>query len=331
MTYAFKRSAARSLSVIALACGVVPAALAQALDYPRKPVHMIVSFGAGAGLDVVARHIADRLSQEWKTTVLVENRPGASGAIAAKTVANAAPDGYTLLATSQVHYTNALLYKSLPYELSSFASIARIGGTQLVVVVPATSRFDKLQGVLSYAKANPGKISYASLGNGSSAHMAGSLLSSMAGVELLHVPYKEGSQALTQTISGEVAMNVVAITTAMAQVKAGKLKALGVTGATRSASMPEVPTVAEAGLAGYDLIPWYVLLAPAGTPQAVVDKISASVLKIARTPEFEDMLKKQGLELMVDGSREITQKLPGEVAKWEKAVTATGLKLDLGQ
>jgi len=321
----------RSLFAITLACAPVAAVLAQAQDYPRKPVQMIVSFGAGAGLDVVARHIGERLGQEWKTTVLVENRPGASGAIAAKAVANAAPDGYTLLATSQVHYTNTLLYKSLPYELSSFAAIARIGGTQLVVVVPATSRFDKLQGVLSFAKANPGKISYASLGNGSSAHMAGSLLGSMAGAEFLHVPYKEGSQALVQTISGEVAMNVVAITTAMAQVKAGKLKALGVTGATRSASMPDVPTVAESGLPGYDLIPWYVLLAPAGTPHAIIEKISTSVLKIARTPEFADVFKAQGLELMVDGSREITHKLPGEVAKWEKAVTATGLKLELGQ
>lgn len=325
----FRRCAARALCAIAMAAGLAPPASAQ--EYPSRPVRMIVSFGAGAGLDVVTRHIADRLSHEWKSGVVVENRAGASGAIAAKAVATANPDGYTLLATSQVHYTNALLYKNLPYELSSFAPVARIGGTQLVLVVPANSKFDRLPALLTYAKANPKDISYASLGNGSSAHMAGSLLSSMAGVELLHVPYKEGSQALTQTISGEVAMNVVAITTAMTQVRAGKLKALAVTGATRSSAMPEVPTVAESGLSGYDLVPWYVVLAPAGTPAAIVEKISSSVLKIASTPEFADLLRKQGLELMVDGAKDIAQKLPGEVAKWEKAVESTGVRLELGQ
>jgi tripartite-type tricarboxylate transporter receptor subunit TctC len=328
MSILFKPWAAKTLVAIALAAGIAPSVFAQ--NYPTKPVQMIVSFGPGAGLDVVARYIAERLAQDWKSSVVVDNRPGASGAIAARAVANAAPDGYTLLATSQVHYTNALLYRSLPYRLSSLTPVARIGGTQLVLVVPANSPFDSLSALLAYAKANPTKLSYASLGNGSSAHMAGSLLSSMAAVQLLHVPYKEGAQALANTISGEVSLNFVAIATAMSQVKAGKLKALAVTGATRSQTMPEIPTVAESGLAGYDLIPWYVLLAPTGTPPTVIEKISSSVLAIARTPEYGEVLRKQGLEPMVDGAADIAQKLPGEVAKWEKAVSATGLKLELG-
>ncbi len=302
------------------------AAIAQ--DYPQRQVQVIVPFGVSSGLDIVTRFVADRLSREWSSAVVVENRPGGGGVAGTDIVARAKPDGYTLLATTQTLYTNASLYKTQPYDASKFVPIARITAVPLVIVAGPTVPFDNIKGLVAEAKANPGRLSYASLGSGSTAHMAGALLNSLAGTQMLHVPYKESSTALTDTMRGEVSINFVAIPTAAAQIRGGKLKAIAVTGTKRTAALPDVPTVAESGIAGYEFVAWHGLLAPPGTPPAVVEKISSSVLKVARAPEFLAILQSQGLELSLDGASDFSAKLPTELVYWAKVVAATGVKLE---
>jgi len=302
--------------------------VANAQDYPQRPVQVIVPFGAGTGLDTVARFVADRLAREWNVGVVVQNRPGSSGIIGTDAVARAKADGYTLLATTQVHYTNGNLYKTLPYDPTLFVPVARITAAQLVMIAAPGAGFDSVQGLIAEAKAYPQKVSYASLGSGSTAHMAGALFNLLAGTQILHVPYKEASQALSDTMRGDVSVNFVAIPTAAAQLKAGKLKAIGVTGRKRSTVLPNVPTVAESGLPGYELVAWHGLLAPAGTPPAIVEKISSSVLRIAQAPEFQAVLQSQGLDLVLEGASEFSDKLPAELKRWAHVIASTGVKLD---
>lgn len=297
-------------------------------EYPQRQVQVIVPFGASSGLDVVTRFVADRLAREWNSTLVVENRPGGGGVMGTEIVARAKPDGYTLLATTQTLYTNASLYKTQPYDASKFIPVARITAVPLVIVAGPNARFDNIKGLIAEAKANPGKLSYASLGSGSTAHMAGALLNSLAGTQMLHVPYKESSQGVTDTMRGEVSLNFVAIPTAAAQIRAGKLKAIAVTGTKRTTALPDVPTVAESGIPGYEFVAWHGLLAPPGTPPAVVERISASVLKVARTPEFHTLLQNQGFELNLDGASDFSAKLPAELVYWAKVVAATGVKLE---
>lgn len=301
---------------------------ANAQEYPQRQVQVIVPFGASSGLDVVTRFVVDRLTREWNSPMVVENRPGGGGVMGTEVVARAKPDGHTLLATTQTLYTNASLYKTLPYDAAKFIPVVRITAVPLVIVSAPTASFDNIKGLVAEAKANPQKLSYASLGSGSTAHMAGALLNSLAGTQMLHVPYKESSQAITDTMRGEVSLNFVAIPTAAAQLRAGRLKALAVTGTKRSAALPDVPTVAESGIPGYEFVAWHGLLAPAGTPPAVIEKISSSVLKIARAPEFQAILQSQGLELALDSASDFSAKLPAELVHWAKVVAATGVKLD---
>ncbi len=319
----------RQVVAAALLCGVSLAAIAQdAQNYPQRPVQIVVPFGAGTGLDIVARFVAERLGREWNSNIVVENRAGSNGIIGASAVARAAPDGHTLLATSQTFFTNAYLQKSLPYDPAAFIPVARMASTQLVIVAAPTAKFDNMKSLIAEAKSQPLKLTYASQGNGSSAHMAAAWLDSLAGTKMLHIPYKESSQGVTDTMRGEVSLFFVAISVALPHVKSGRLKAIAVTGMQRSAQLPNVPTVAESGIPGYYMTTWHILLAPAGTPPAVVEKISSGIMKVARVLDFQTVLLNQGLDPMLDNSKELAAKLPGELAYWQKVVAATGVKLD---
>ncbi len=297
-------------------------------EYPIKGIRIVVPYGAGTGLDVLTRAMTLRLSEELKVNVFVENLAGSNGIIGTQSVARSNADGYTLLATTQSHYTSGMMYDNLPYDPGRFFPVARFGQAQLVIVASPQSNFSNIQGLVAQAKKNPNELSFASLGSGSSAHMAGALFNSMAGTQLLHVPYKDASQALTDVMRGEPSINFVAMPTAASQMKAGKLKAIAVTGIKRAGLLPDVPTVSESGVMGYEMGAWYALLAPEGTPNGVVQKISTSVLKIIRSPEFLAILERMGMDPMPEDTKEFTARLPAEIARWQKIVTLTKVKVD---
>lgn len=322
-------SHARRAALLAAASVVLAAGPAWASDdYPARPIRVVVPFGAGTGLDILTRALTQRLAEELKTTITVENQPGSNGIVGTGAVARATPDGYTLLATTQSHYTAGIMYTNLPYDPQKFIPVARYGQAQLVVVTSPSTGFAGVQQFVAEARKSPGKLSFASLGSGSSAHMAGALFNRHAGVDLLHVPYKEASQALADTIRGEPTINFVALPTAAAQMKAGKLRALAVTGVRRSASLPEVPTLAESGLPEYDMVAWYAMLAPEGTPAAVVQRVSAAISRITATPEYRANLERMGLDPMPDDARQLAAKLPAEIARWREIVALTNAKVN---
>ncbi len=326
MPHTTRRSALLAAASLALA-GVAPAALA-ADKYPSQPIRIVVPYGASTGLDVLTRSLSIKLGEELKANIVVENQPGSNGIIGTNAVARAPADGYTLLATTQSHYTAGMMYGNLPYDPNKFIPVARFGQAQLVVVTATGSPFSSAQELVAEARRAPNKLSFASLGSGSSAHMAGALFDSIAGTQMLHVPYKEASQALTDTIRGEPSINFVALPTAAAQIKAGTLKAIAVTGNVRSGSLPDVPTLAESGLSGYEFAAWYALFAPPGTPESVVQKLSAAVSRIISSPEFATSLVRMGLDPMPDNAREMAAKLPAENARWQKIVSLTNAKVD---
>ena len=319
---------------LTLALGLTPlAAIAmpawsQDAAYPSRPMRLVVPYGAGTGLDVLTRALVLKLGDELKTGIVVENLAGSNGIIGTQAVARSAADGYTLLATTQSHYTSGMLYSNLPYEPGKFVPVARYGQAQLVVVCSPGLGYSHVQALIADAKNHPRKLSFASLGSGSSAHMAGALFNSIAGTQLLHVPYKDASQALTDTVRGEPTINFVALPTAAAQIKAGKLKALAVTGSRRSHSLPDIPTLAESGLPGYEFVAWYALLAPEGTPAQAVHRISSAVSQITASAEFAAVLSRMGMDPMADNASELAAKLPLENAQWQKIVALTQAKVD---
>jgi tripartite-type tricarboxylate transporter receptor subunit TctC len=322
-------SHARRATLLAAASLVLAASPGWASeDYPARPIRIVVPFGAGTGLDILTRALTQRLAEELKTTITVENQPGSNGIVGTGAVARATPDGYTLLATTQSHYTAGIMYTNLPYDPQKFIPVARYGQAQLVVVTSPTTGFANVQQFVAEARKSPGKLSFASLGSGSSAHMAGALVNRHAGVDLMHVPYKEASQALADTIRGEPTINFVALPTAAAQMKAGKLRALAVTGVRRSASLPDVPTLAESGLPEYDMVAWYAMLAPEGTPAVVVQRVSAAISRITATPEYRANLERMGLDPMPDDARQLAAKLPAEIARWREIVALTNAKVN---
>lgn len=300
-----------------------------AQDFPAKPVRIIVPFGAGSGLDTVSRFVADRLSKEWGQSVLVENRPGATGVIGTEAVFRAPADGYTILATTQSHYTGASLVSKLAYDpVKDFTPVVRISGANLAMVAATGSPVSSIQALVAEAKARPDTLTYATLGAGSTAHMAGALLNMVGGIQVTPVHYKETSQAMADTMSGTVSINFVAIPTASAQIKVGRLKPIAVTGPTRAKALPDVPTVSEAGVPGYEFVAWHGFFARASTPAGVVRKISDDVMKIGAIPEFAALLQAQGLDLALKGPAELSAQLPVEAQRLFKIMSDAGVKRD---
>jgi tripartite-type tricarboxylate transporter receptor subunit TctC len=321
---AVRRVAALAWLVVALA-----GSSAHAQGYPNRPVRIVVPFSAGTAADIVARQMGQRLSEMWGQGVVVENQAGAGGNIGAGIVAKAAPDGYTLLMMGINHVINPSLYKEVPYDaVRDFRPIARVAVAPLAIVANPKFPPNTIPELVAYAKAHPNDVLYGSGGNGSVTHLAWELLKSQTGIRMTHVPYKSIAPMVTDILGGQIPVGAPAAASALPYVKAGTLKILAITSLKRSSVFPEVPTVAEAGIAGYDVSAWNGLLAPARTPDAIVDKIYADVVKVAQSKEFVDLLHQQALEVDLLGPAQFRTFVASELDKWSKLVKESGAKLD---
>jgi len=317
-------AAAIALSLASLAGAQPPAA------YPAKPVKLVIPFPPGGPLDVVGRAIAQKLTDAWGQSVVVDNRPGAGGNIGADLVAKSPPDGYTILMGAlSTHAVNPSLYAKMPYDaIADFAPITLVAVTPNVLVVNASLPVNSAKEFIAYAKANSGKLAFGSGSNGSAGHLAGELFKVDTGTDSTHVPYKGGAPATQALLAGDTQFMFDNLANAMPQVKAGKLKALAVTTAERSKLAPELPTMAEAGLAGFDISTWFGLFAPAGTPKDVIAKWNAEVAKILNSPEMREKLIAQGAEPSPDTPEQFAAFVKSEIAKYAKIIKASGAKVD---
>jgi len=319
------RSLARTLAALALALPL--AAIAQ--SWPAKPVKIVVPFAAGGPADIYARALAEKLSQALGQAFVVEDKPGGGSIVGTDTVAKSAPDGYTLLMMSNTHTVNESLIPDKPFVLlRDFVPVAPVNYSDLLMVVHPSVPAATVREFVALAKAQPGKLNYASSGPGTPYHMAGELFKAMAGVDVVHVPYKGSSGARTDILGGQVQMMFDAITTMAPHVRSGKLRALGSTGKARSSVLPEVPTVGEAGVPGYEAVIWLGVLAPAGTPKAIVERLNAEITRISSSPEMREAWAKQGATAMTMTTEEFGRHLREDIEKWARIVKLSGAKAD---
>ena len=316
------------LLALGLACAVA-ATPALAQSYPSKPVRLIVPFAAGGPADVYARFMSQRLQDALGQPFVIDNRPGAGSVIGTDAVAKAAPDGYTLLLMSNAHTVNESLIPNKPFQLMrDFVAIAPLNYSDLVLVANPALPASTLKELISRAKASPGKFNYASSGPGTPYHMAGELFKSMAGVYLVHIPYRGSTGARTDVIGGQVDVMFDAVTTMAEQVKAGKVKALATTGRARSEVLPDVPTLNEAGVPGYEATIWLGLMAPRATPKTVVDKLNEAVSKIVGQPDVRQAWAKQGAVPLVMTPEAFDQYVRDDIAKWAGVIKTGHIKVD---
>lgn len=320
-----------ALLTVPLAFGAATPALAQtqAQDYPNKPVRIIVPFAVGGPADIYARFIAQRLGDAFKQGFVVDNRPGAGAVIGTDAVAKSAPDGYTLLLMSNTHTVNESLIPNKPFQLMrDFVGVAPLNYSDLVLVGKPALPSASVADLLKAAKAKPGGMTYASSGPGTPYHMAGELFKAMAGVDIVHVPYKGSSGARTDVLGGQVDLMFDAIPTMAEQIKAGKVKGIATTGKVRSTILPDLPTVHEAGVPNYEATIWLGVMAPKGTPQAIVDKLNAEIGKVTANPEVRKAWAGQGATAMTMGVAEFNRYLGDDIAKWAHVVKVSGAKVD---
>jgi tripartite-type tricarboxylate transporter receptor subunit TctC len=313
--------------VLAAALLAAPIAGSQtrAEDYPARPVRIIVPFGAGGPADVTARLIGNSLRQSFGQPFVVENHTGAGGVIGTLEVVKAAPDGYTLLMMSNTQTANESLVPQRKYELMrDLVPIAPINYSDLVIVVNPQVQAKTLPEFIALAKAQPGKLNYASSGQGTPYHMAGELFKSMAGIDLVHVPYRNSGEARSGVIGGQVQMMIDAVTTMAPNVGAGQVRALATTGQTRSSVLPDAPTVSEAGVSGYEATIWLGLMAPAGTPKPIIDKLNAAVNAVVKRPDIDKLWAEQGALPMSMTPEEFDKYLRGDIVKWANVVKQFG-------
>jgi tripartite-type tricarboxylate transporter receptor subunit TctC len=319
------------VAMIALASGVAAGAAHAQVDWPKREVRIYVGFSAGGSTDIVARLIAQDLSKAWGQPVLVENRAGATGNIAAELVAKAKPDGYTLLMGSVGPLAiNASLFKAMPFDnLKDFTPITLVTHVpNMLVVNPRAFPVATFPDLIAAAKANPGKYFYASTGSGTSSHLSAELLKMQTGIDIVHVPYK-GAVAVTDLLSGEsVHLMFATVPSVINHVRAGKLRALAVTSTARSGTAPELPTVAESGFPGFEASSWFALVGPAGLSRDIVLKISTEVARALKQPELREKLVQQGADPVGSTPEELGEYMRSETAKWAKVVQAVGAKVD---
>ncbi|HET7546665.1 MAG TPA: tripartite tricarboxylate transporter substrate binding protein [Usitatibacter sp.] len=309
---------ARATLLALAACLLAPALHAEA--FPARPVHILVPFPPGGGTDALARIMGPYLSQRWGQPVIVENKPGASGHIGAEVVAAAPADGYMLLMSSTASLT--------PKNVDKFAPITLVSASPYVVVVNPKVPATNIRELVEYAKKNPGKLSFGSSGTGAASHLAGELFKSLAGIDMLHVPYKGTGQAVKDLLGGQIDVMFAPGETVMPQVKAGRLRALAVTSAQRATAIPELPTVAEAGVAGYEAIGWFGLLAPVATPKAIVDKISRDANAVLADPEVRAKMLALGAEPSGDTPEAFARFIRADQAKWSKLMRERGIVVE---
>ena len=298
--------------------------------YPAKPIKLVIPFPPGGPLDLAGRAIGQKLQEAWGQPVVVENRPGAGGNIGADAVAKSAPDGYTLvMGALSTHAVNPHLFAKMPYDaLKDFAPVTLVAITPNVLVVNPAVPANNVQELIALARASPGKLSFASGSNGSAGHLAGELFKTLAGIDIVHVPYKGGAPAMQDLLGGQVQFMFDNLANSMAQMKAGKLKAFAVTTAKRSALAPELPTMAEVGVTGFDISTWYGVMAPANTPPDIVRKLNAEIVKILGSEDMREKLKVQGAEPAPTSPEEFAAFIRAEWTKYAKIVKDSGAKVD---
>jgi tripartite-type tricarboxylate transporter receptor subunit TctC len=320
-----------AVGLLMLGVGGLAGSQALAADvFPNRPVRLIVPFPPGGGTDILARPLAQKLTEKWGQPVIIENRAGAGGNIGTDVAARAAPDGYTLvLGTVGTHAINQSLYANLPYDaVRDFAAITIVANTPNILVVNPSVPVNSVQELLALARAKPGVLNYASPGNGTPPHLAAEILKNMAGVAITHVPYKGSAPAMVDLLGGQVQMMIANAPVVLPLIKSGKLKGLATTSAQRPAMARELPTLAESGLAGYEADTWYGLFTAAGTPQPIVDKLNADVVAVLKSPQIEAFYADQGAEVVADSADDAQRKVRAEVVKWHDVIQKIGLKLE---
>jgi len=319
----------RSAPRVMLAAVILGSGCAAAQSYPAKPIRVVVPFGAGGPADIYARYLGQHMQAPLGQPFVVENRPGAGSIIGTDLVAKSPPDGYTLLLMSNTHTVNESLIPKKPFVLmKDFVPVAPINSSDLLLVVHPSLPVKSVKELVALAKSKPRGLNYASSGNGTPYHMAGELFKALAGVDIVHIPHKGSGEARTSTMSGQTEMMLDAITTMAPIAKAGKVRALGTTGLQRSTVMPEVPTISEAGVKGYETTIWLGIMAPAGTPRAVTDRLNAEITKVVNRPDVKKTWSEQGAQPMTMTVVEFEKYLNGDIAKWAKVVKISGARAD---
>ena len=325
-----QRTALKYIATLPIVTAIVlHASVASAQGYPTKPVRIVVPFGAGGPADIYARFLGARLQESLGQSFVVENRPGAGSIIGSDIVAKSPPDGHTLLMMSNTHTVNESLVPKKPFTLmKDFVGVAPVNYSDLLMVVHPSLPVKSVKELVQLAKAKPRGLNYASSGTGTPYHMAGELFKAMAGVDIIHVPHKGSGEARTSVMSGQVEMMTDAITTMAPIAKSGKVRGIATTGSKRSAIMPDMPTVAESGVKGYEATIWLGIMAPAGTPRQVVDRLNAEVTKIVNRPEVRKTWQEQGAVPMSMTHAEFDRYLNADIAKWAKVVKVSGARPD---
>jgi len=321
-----KRSLLAMLCVLVLC--VMPV-LAQAQPvYPTKPVRMIVPFPPGGGNDLLARLIGQKLSEMWGQSVIVDNKPGGNTIVGTEALARATPDGYTLMLTSSSHVIIPS-FLNLPFDaIKSFSPVTTVSLSELVLAVNPEVPASNLQQLIALAKAKPDQLNFASGGSGNPNHLAGEMFKTMTGTKMVHVPYKGGGPALNDLVGGQVQMFFVASAVVLPYIKSGRLKALAISGDHRLAALPDVPTFSEAGLANFEVGQWYAILAPAGTPKPIVDKVAADVAKVLALPDVKEKLAAQGMEPFVTTPSQLGELMEKDLARYAKLIKAADIKME---
>jgi len=322
------QGAARFALAAAAACAA-QTSFAQTAPFPNHPLRLIVGFTAGGSTDIIARVVAQKLAEALNQPVVVDNRAGANGNIAAELTAKAPGDGYTMLMAANGLTINVSLYKNLSYNpVTDFSPIIQVAVIPNVLVVHPSLPVNSAKELIALARARPGELTHGSSGTGSPGHMAGELFKLMTGVKFVHVPYKSSAQALIDVLAGNIQIAFPTTFVAMPQIKTGKLRALGVTGIKRSPSLPELPTLDEAAVRGYEVVGFYGIVAPAGTPPEIVARLNREITKILRTPAIEERLLRDGAEPVGSSAAEFRNYIEADVKKWAKVIAATGIRFE---
>ena len=329
-SHATRRFALGSIaSAVVLGAGLLGGTSALAQAYPTKPVTIIVPFAAGGTTDILARIIGQALTAELGQSVVVDNRAGAGGNIGGQAAAKAAPDGHTLfMGTVGTHAINASLYKKMPFDpVKDFAPLTRVANVPNLLVANPAQPYKSVKDLIAYAKANPGKVNFGSSGNGSSIHLSGELFKSLAKVDMQHVPYKGSAPAVTDLLGNQIGIMFDNMPSAIQHVRSGKLVPLAVTTAKRSPELPNVPTIAEAGVPGYEATSWFGMFAPAGTPAPVLAKLNAAIVKVLGQPDVKKKINEQGAEVYSETPEQFAAFIQAESVKWGKVVKESGASL----
>lgn len=316
-------------SLLFVGLGSLPAAAQDAKDYPTKPIRVIVPYPPGGGTDVVARIVADPLGAALGQPIIIDNRGGAAGNLGTDLAAKATPDGYTILLTLSSHTINPKLYDKLPFDVErDFAPISLVALSPQILVAHPSMPANNIRELIALAKAEPGKLNFASVGTGSPGHIAGELFKLKTGVDMVHVPYKGGGPAVADTLGGQVQLLFVTLPAAMQHVKAGRLKALAVTSDRRSLAAPDIPTIAESGVPDCIVNSWYGALAPAKTPPAIIAKLQAAFAKVLAMPEVKDKLFAQGAEAAPSSSADFEKRIHDELKQWDYVIREAKIKAE---